>query len=372
MSFLKKPNTEDTIVSYISKFVYYLKYPIIFILYIYAFNYLFITNTLPLSFILLLILHIFILGIAYLDKDIVNYDDFNLDIFNADNNTNTPIDVLYKICQTIIYIIPAVSWVLLFVSLALVIHVLDRLGFYKNKSNVFQYLGNTYSYILYLIIIFFIISISILFILYGISWFKLIRNGTQVVNEIQSYDWITYTPIRLLSTTILLLSFITYYILTGYTENNTLSFGIGLCIVYYLINILVSKGHKEGSTTLKELLKNIPGKIASFDFKKINITSNETVYNFCIGFIIINLICSFILTFVFFEKSKELSIPFITWFLVSIYNVIVFYLFFKGNNNNVNIKYIVLLIIIILIVFTSITLYYSALLHQNAKMKTDG
>lgn len=357
----KKTNTVNKTISpfynIIISFVNLLIFPVIFILYFFAFYYLRFSLTFPIAMLLLLILHIGIAGVfgtKMMNHD-VNYDDFLLNIFDIDlkNHNTRQFYLFFQIFKIIIYIGPFASWVLLLASLGLVIDVLNRLGFYNDKSDIFNYLNDAYRNLLHYIIIFFIISILFIFILYGITSSQVIRKDSSFKENI-NFNWITYTPIRLLSTTILLLSFITYYILSGFNSNLFLGFGIGLSILFYLMNII---------------------------FNTIDLTSFYTSWRFAIiGFLGLNMMfliiaIPFIYVFYYsiFYESYTILIPLVTWLLITIYNCIIINILYANKpNNTINIQYIVSLIIVILMISSSVTLYNSLVFNNNIRIITNG
>jgi len=344
-------NNSSPFYNIIINFVKLLKFPVIFILYIFAFYYSGFSLTFPIALLLLLILHVVFAGLCWLE---VKYDDF---FFDYEKGDRTTINYFFKALQYIIYVGPFASWVFLLASLALVIDFLNRLGFYLDKSDIFKYLSNQYRRILHYVIIFFTISINIIFILYGINLGGLISK-TDTHHKTISFDWITYIPVRLLSTTILLFSFITYYIYSGFNQNYILGFGIGLSILFYLTNIIIdnifgTKNQISGTTFWKMV--------------------------FCL-FLFINIVSPLVFIIVIhelykymFTESYVIFLPLVTWFVISIYNFFITVLLFLNKaNNSINIQYIVSFIIFLLLGFSSTTLYYSVLLNNNIKVITDG
>jgi hypothetical protein len=300
----------------------------------------------------------------------------NFDMDKKDNKDNKVDKTLFYFCQAlkyIIYIGPFASWVFLLASIALIIDFLNRLGFYNDKTDFFKYLNHQYRQILDYIIIFFTLSINILFILYGISYSAVIRNPIPTTDTNQNnnpnlntipnkdfinLDWITYTPVRLLSTTFLFFSFFSFFFFSGFNDNYIFGFGVGLCILFYLLNIVMDDKFK----------KNI----------RKEYTRDWSVVIFI--FLTINIVCSIgaiPVIYLFFksiiQETHAIFIPIVTLFCVSVYNLIVIILYiFKTNGPlNINIKLIVSLIICLLIAFSSTTLYFSVYLNENIKVITD-
>lgn len=330
--------------------VTYIKYPVLFILYVFCFNYLLVANTLPISFILLIILHISILGLAYSDRGKFDYNDF---MFNDTFTGNIFIDIF----KYIVYIGPISSWVLLLFGIALVISVLNRLGYYRDKSDIIQYFGSKGVFYLRLVIGFIMISTLIIYILYAFNLLQLLKNRVNI-----SYEWITYTPFRLLSTTLLLISFIIYYVLTGYTNNAILVFGIVTSIIFYFFNIIN-----------KDIINVTDARKPS----TLVVNSLSVIFFYYNAIIAVLLILKSSIGYVFMRhETKLLLFPLITWFFISLYNIIISGALTKNTkearNNNTNIKYISSILIVILIILSSLTVHYSVLLDNQLKVTTDG
>lgn len=368
----------STFYGIINYFVSFFKFTVFFILYIFVFFYSGNSFTFPISILLLLILHIMFAGGGWFGQSQGNlaYQDFFFNIFDIekkDKNVDKTLFYFYQALKYIIYVGPFASWVFLLASIALVIDFLNRLGFYNEKSDIFKYLNDQHRQILDYIIIFFTLSINILFILYGISYSGVIRNPTPTTENNENnttnlnttpnkdfinLDWITYTPVRLLSTTILFFSFFTYYFFTGFNENYIFGFGIGLCILFYLLNIVMDDKFKKNID--KEYTRDWNAVILIF--LTINIMGS-------IGAIpVIYLLFKYII-----QETHAIFIPIVTLFCVSVYNLIVniLYIFKTNGPLNINIKLIVSLIICFLIAFSSTTLYFSVFLNENIKVITD-
>jgi hypothetical protein len=329
----------DSISNWFVNLVSNTKYPTLFILYILATTSLFHMHTFPLAFLLLLFLHLFIPALAFSDFHSLSFSDLffghTFYFFHSLFATST-----------------FFCWALLFIAIALVVSVLSRLDFYKEQVNPFTYFNGKYFLYLQLVIGCILFSTILIFILYFFNLFQLLRNNPKI-----SYDWITYTPLRLLSTTILLISFIVYYVLTGYTNNIVLVFGIALSIVFYFYNI-INKGFTKRTGKSFDCVNN---EIPTFLFCTLNIYASL----FLIGMSMVY--------YVFIEtESKLILLPFITWFFVSIYNIVVSVLFTKDReSNHTNMQYISCLLIVILTVLSSLSVYYSYLINKHFEVVTD-
>jgi hypothetical protein len=72
------------------------------------------------------------------------------------------------------------------------------------------------------------------------------------------------------------------------------------------------------------------------------------------------------------HETHMIFIPLVTWFLISVYNMIVAGRLTKDSKENVmNMKYISSILIVILIVLSSLTVYYSSLLNNHFQVTTD-
>jgi len=226
---------------------------------------------------------------------------------------------------------------LLFVSIALVIAVLSRLGFYLDKTDISEYFDRQSMLKLNLIIVLLIVSSLIIYTLYIFTSLGLLKENKDI-----SYDWIAYTPIRLLTTTILLVSLIVFYVLTGYTSNYILSFGIILIFMYYYLNV------------------------------NPNVKFLQPFYFINIVISLIVILLSVILYVFMRYDVKMLFIPLASWFLISIYNIVISNnRIFKTINNKMTIKYITSVLVIALLILSSLSVYYSSLLNKQFQVTTD-
>jgi hypothetical protein len=330
--------------SWFVNFTSFIKFPVFFTLFYLSFFYLLFYNTLPIALLLLIFIHTAFGTFSAFDY-LFGSKFFDYSRFDFSSRDDTPFIsfVLY-----IIFIGFASSFVLLFVSIAIIIAVFDRLGFYRDKSNLFEYFDSKSLFNLCLVIVFLFISTIIIFILYAFNRFGLLGGK-------YSIDWITYTPIRLLSTTILLVSFIIYYSLTEYKNNSILVFGIVLSIVFYFFNIINKDIRKYKNPD------------------KYEINGVSAIFFFFNAIASIIIIVKSAVSYVFMKhETHMIFIPLVTWFLISVYNMIVAGRLTKDSKENVmNMKYISSILIVILIVLSSLTVYYSSLLNNHFQVTTD-
>lgn len=219
--------TENKLKELFNNFTHVLKYIVIFILYVFAFNYMYINNTLPISFILLLILHISILYLIRLDFKIFS-GGYNYSIFY--NN----IGFLFGLLT---FLGPFLCWVMVFIALALIISTFDRLKFYKNIGNTVD-LEEIDEFELSIIKILVISSTIIFAILYGFVYSGLLKNpireGVQLFLSLNENS--NLIP-RLIMTTILLISFVVYFLLVN-VSNITIGLGISFIVFLYFFNFI--------------------------------------------------------------------------------------------------------------------------------------
>jgi len=152
-------NTISTFYGFINNFVHFLKFPVFFILYLFAFFYSRVSYTFPIVLLLLLILHFVFAIICFIGykSNEVFYDDFFINFhYNHYNyqitNKDTFIFLFFKAFQFFFYIAPFVSWVFLLASIALLISLLNRLGFYNDNHDFFYFLNQPQRHFLHSIV----------------------------------------------------------------------------------------------------------------------------------------------------------------------------------------------------------------------------
>ena len=122
-----------------SSFIYampIIKYIVFFILHVFAFNYLFVENTVPISFLLLLFLHISFIGLA-----ISELHNLNLSSYRFEFIYHSSFKMTSKFFKELIANGPIIGWLLLLFGFSMIVSVFNRLGFYNDKSGDSTYLG---------------------------------------------------------------------------------------------------------------------------------------------------------------------------------------------------------------------------------------
>ena len=220
-------STEGDIKNLFNNFTHVLKYIVLFILYVFAFNYMYINNTVPISFILLLVLHISLIRLVRLDLPIFS-DGYNFSIFN--NN----IGFLFGL---IVYLGPYLCWCMVFIALSLIISTFDRLKLYNNIGETVD-LGKINALELSIIKLLVISSNIIFAILYGFVYSGLLKNPIHVgIKTFLNLNENSNLIPRLIMTTILLISFVVYFLLAN-VSNITMGFGISFIILLYFFNFI--------------------------------------------------------------------------------------------------------------------------------------
>lgn len=149
---------------FFSTIMRYLKYIVFFILYVFAFYYLFINNTVPISFLLLLFLHFFIIGLIFSDSKYLHLQDFKFEDINY-----IPLYGFNTLFKYFIYWGPIICWFLLLISLSIIVYIIFRLKYYYNKGGDIFNLEENHGNQFYLFKIIIIFSYFIFAFLYGIN-----------------------------------------------------------------------------------------------------------------------------------------------------------------------------------------------------------
>ncbi len=315
-----------------------LKYIVLFILYILAFYYLFIKNTIPISFLLLLILHIFILGVTISDSKILDYT-----IFKFDEIDNFPFPVINTVFKYLIYTGPVISWILLLISLSFMVYIFSRLNYYYNKSGDSLYLDQTENNDFNSLKSVLISSYIIIAILYGINISSISKNTVNdKLNEYFQQVKMSSLINRLFMTSILLFSFLLYFRLIS-VKNYTLFWIIMASIILlYAFNFIL-------------------------DYQKSKIFRNFKLILILIGcFIGLVTMMGSLISFVIYKNYDSLIalIPLLVWFIYLIYMGVC--LFNKNNYLfNFNISYIIILLIIVLCILSLLSVYYGIKLNNE-------
>jgi len=302
----------------------YLKYIVLFILYVFAFYYLFMKNSIPVSFLLLLFLHIFIIGLIISDSKKLNLWDFKFD------NTNDKYG-FYTLFKYFICIGPVISWLLLLISLSIIVFIIFRLKYYYNKGGDIFNLGENEDYEFTSFRIILICSYIIFAFLYGIN---LIGKDNVYLQKFPTTPLIN----RLLMTTILLISFLLYFRLVS-VKNYAFFWIVMLSIGFlYIFNFLY--GIKS-----KLIVNNLPLIINGLFFLCLIVLLNIIVY---------------LILFIFYKNYDSLIalIPLLVWFIYLIYMCICL-LNNSINTLDFNYSYIIIMLIIVLYVLSVLSVYYA-------------
>ena len=303
----------------------YLKYIVLFILYVFAFHYLFINNTIPISFLLLLFLHIFIIGLIISDSKKLNLGDFKFDHLHG-------FSTFFK---NLIYIGPVISWLLLLISLSIIVFIIFQLKYYHNKGgdvfNLGENDGNEFTSFRIILIC----SYIIFAFLYGVNLSGILQVKD---NNYLQKGQINSLINRVLMTTILLISFLLYFRLIS-VKNYTFFWITMMSIGFlYIFNFL-------------------------YEIKSNLIFSNLKVITIIISilcFIGLFIIMGHLVSFIFYKKYDSLIalIPLLVWFIYLIYMGVC--LFNKANTVlNFNFSYIIIMLITVLYILSGIALYYA-------------
>jgi hypothetical protein len=232
-------STRDDITNLFNNFTHVLKYIVLFILYVFAFNYMYIDNTLPITFILLLFLHISIIGLVISDSS--KLDSHKYSAFEA-----------IRLIGPLIYIGPFLCWVIVFIAILLVISMFSRLKFYDNTSKNND-LEKVDGFELSIVKMLLILSTIILGLLYGFIYSGVLTNnvkpGLRIFLDLgENSSLIT----RLIITTLLLASLVVYFLLSN-ASNLILGLGISFIIVLYFFNFVYSQFKRNFDYVLKAL-----------------------------------------------------------------------------------------------------------------------
>jgi len=188
-------------------FMNVIKYVVFFILYVFAFNYMYVDNTIPNSFILLLFLHIFIIGLVMSDNNIIlpNYKYSFVNIF-SEIFENSFFKMVGTLLGFLIYIGPVICWIMVLITLSFIISFFSR-----NNKNGKLNLGDTQTTDLNTVKLLIILSIVIIAILYGFVYCGLLtdQQNFKSIEEIllKSSDKLMN---KLVITLILIIFFIVY------------------------------------------------------------------------------------------------------------------------------------------------------------------
>ena len=302
------------------------KYVVLFMLYVVAFYYSFIKNTIPISFLLLLILHIFILGLTISDSN-------KLTLFKFDEIDNLPFPIINTLFKYLIYTGPVISWILLLISLSFIVHIFSRLNYYYNKSGDSLYLDETENNDFTILKTLLISSYIIIIILYGTSLNSVTTTNVSL-QQVQMGSLVN----RLFMTSILLFSFLLYFRLISVKNYTFFWIIISFIILLYAFNCI-------------------------FDFQKGKLFRNfKLIYIGC--FIGLLTIIGSLLSFVFYKNYDSLIalIPLLVWFIYVIYMGICL---FNNNLFNVNLSYIIILLITVLCILSSLSVYYGIKLNKE-------
>ena len=310
-------------------FAHVLKYIVIFILYVFAFNYMYINNTVPISFILLLFLHISILGLVRSDLRFFK-ERYNYSIFG--NN-------MWTLPGVLIFIGPFICWCMVFITISFIISMFSRLNFYSNVGEKVD-LGDTSTFELSVVKILIILSSVIFAILYGFVYIGLLNGDLHkgVITFLDLRDVSTLIP-RLIITTILLFSFVVYFLLTN-ASNITMGLGISFIICLYFFNFFYEQ---------------IKGKIIYRLLEVVSVLSVFVIFGWLIYICCVNSIDNF---------NFYVLIPYFVWLFYILYMI-------KPRTNNINNGksdksniYLYSLFVVILYVISGLSLYYGAIVKN--------
>jgi len=318
-------------------FIDVLKYVVLFILYVFAFNYLFINETVAISFLLLLILHILIIVFIIFDFKTLkeNYDSFNFDdIFDR-------IPIIGSLLKNLTRASPFLCWIMVFITLSLIISVFSRLKFYTNADiheNIADDLGHSINNKLFTVKVLTIFSTIIFAILYAscyLGWLK-----SDIGKTFNVYTQFT----QLIATTLLLVSFIIYFCLVN-VSTVLIVFMIIFIIVLYIFSFY-----------------NIPSKLS----KPSESTKLHQYLYTDVALCIFSLIQSLIIIInMSYYKFNYACIPILSLFLYSLYLLYSIYNTNNISNNTINLSYIVIIFIVILYIITSYSLYLGVNINKK-------
>ena len=308
-------------------FAHVLKYIVVFILYVFAFNYMYINNTVPISFILLLFLHISILGLVRSDLRFFA-GKYDYSIFG--NN-------LWTLPGVLIFIGPVVCWCMVFITISIIISMFSRLKFYSNVGKKDD-LEHTSLLELSVVKILLILSSFIFAILYGFVYVGLlksdirqdIRQGVKTFLDLKNES--SLIP-RLIITTILLISFVVYFLLSN-ASNISMGLGISFIICLYFFNFIYEQ---------------INGKMINRILNIVCVLSVFVFFGWLVYICAVNVV-----------ENVYMLIPYFVWLFYIIYMV------YPGSNVGVRDKtniYLYSSIVVILYVISGLALYYGVLVN---------
>jgi len=316
--------TNDKLNELFTNFTHVLKYIVVFILYVFAFNYMYVRNTVPISFILLLFLHISILVLVIGDFNTLSRQ-YGYSIFY--DNLWFPISLL-------VFLGPLSCWVMVFIAISFIISLFSKLKLYNNVEKTDD-LEETESFEMGIIKILIILSTIVFAILYGFVYSGLLQQnklqeGLKIQEGLKTFLVLdqesTLIP-RLIITTILLVSFVVYFLLTN-ASNTIIGLGISFIILLYLFNFFYQQ------------FKN---KYLDRFFSIIFIISIFAIFTGIIYIIYVNAI-----------EYLYALIPSFVWFFY------IYYMIFNNvkKRSNMNSIYLYSSLVIILYIVTGLLFYY--------------
>lgn len=321
----------NVVIPYINNIISKLKYIVLFILYLFTFKYLFVENTVAISFVLLLILHILFLGLIGSDIKLLSY---NILSFSSSFGS---------LLSNIINIGPVISWILLFIGISLIVSVYSHYGFYYDKTGKSLDLGKKNNNIISIFKVLAIISSVLLWLLYIIN-LLLTNNPQGSVSLLNIGDINIFSSgFRILATTLFLFSFLLYFYLVK--SKNYFIFWVAILffIFFYLSN---------------------------FNNVLLNILSNfYLIPSLIIGILLI----AFISVFLLFYNDYETLIGFIPTIAMIFYSLYIYYwLNIKIYSiNKFKPTYLYMLIVPIVCSLTSLSVYYSVKLNKGLQLFPD-
>jgi hypothetical protein len=315
-------STRDDITNLFNNFTHVLKYIVLFILYVFAFNYMYIDSTIPITFILLFFLHISIIGLVKSDYSRLN--SYQYSIFNE-----------ISLIGPLIYIGPFLCWVMVFIAISLVISMFSRLKLYDNTSEKDD-LEKVDGFELSIVKILLILSTIIMGLLYGFIYSGALTN--QVNPRLKTFlDLGENSSLisRLIITTLLLASLVVYFLLSN-ASNLILGLGISFIIVLYFFNFVYSQFKRY------------------FDYVLM-----------ALAFLSLCGIVCYLITILYYRTIDYVYvlIPYSVWLLYLFYMVCPYNRFISNTSNTSSI-YLYSCLVIILYITSGLMLYYGGCVRK--------